>query len=162
MDLDKIEKLNELREKGAISEAEYEQAKAEAFASNKSLDINNMDSQSYAMIMHFAQFCGFVVPLLGWVVPLVMWLTRRDDTYVDAHGKVIANWVISSFIYFIICLFLIFIVVGVLLLPVLAICSIIFTIMGGIQAKDGVIRNYPLAIRFFSVNETPRTSVAQP
>jgi hypothetical protein len=161
MDLDKIEKLNELREKGALTEAEYEKAKAEALASNKSLDINNMDSRSYAMIMHFTQLCSCILPLLGWVVPLVMWLTRREDAYIDEQGKVVANWIISSFIYTIISVVLMVIIIGIFMFLALIVCSIIFTIMGGIQAKDGVIRNYPLAIRFFSVNETPRVTRAE-
>lgn len=160
MDLDKIEKLNELREKGALTEAEYEKAKAEALASNKSLDINNVDNRSYAMIMHLTQLCSCILPLLGWVVPLVMWLTRREDAYIDEQGKVVANWIISSFIYTIISVILMMIVIGFFMFLALIVCSIIFTIMGGIQAKDGVVRNYPLAIRFFAVNETPRVPAA--
>src|SRR5690606_18048395 len=109
----------------------------------------------------FAQFCSFIVPILGWVVPLVMWLTRRDDDYIEQHGRVVANWIISAFIYSLICIALMLVLVGFLLFPVLIICSIIFTILGGIQAKDGVIRNYPLAIRFFYVNETPRLPVGK-
>jgi hypothetical protein len=157
MDLDKIEKLNELKEKGAITEEEYQKAKAEALQSNKSLDINNMDSRSYSMIMHFTQLCSFIVPFLGWIVPLVMWLTRREDSYIDEQGKVVANWIISAFIYSIISIILMMVVIGVFLFLALILCSVIFTIIGAIQAKDGVIRNYPLSIRFFSVNETPRT-----
>lgn len=158
MDLDKIEKLNELREKGAITEEEYQKAKAEALEkkSVQSLDLNNMDSKSYSMIMHFTQFCCFIVPVLGWVVPLVMWLTKRDDPYIDQQGRVIANWVISAFIYSIICVILMIIVIGFFLLLALVVCSVIFTILGGINAKDGIVRNYPLAIRFFAVDETPR------
>jgi uncharacterized Tic20 family protein len=157
MDLEKLEKLNELKEKGAITEEEYQKAKAETLAPSKSLDVNNLDDRSYSMLMHFAQFCSFIVPLLGWVVPLVMWLTRRDNDYIDQHGKVVANWIISAFIYSLICFVLMFVLIGFLFFVVLVICSIVFTIMGGIQAKDGIIRNYPLAIRFFAVQETPRT-----
>jgi uncharacterized protein len=157
MDLAKVEKLNELREKGAITEAEYEKAKAEALASNSALDISNMDSRSYSMVMHFTQLCSFIVPFLGWVVPIVMWLTKRDDAYVNEQGKVVANWILSALIYTIICIILMMVIIGIFLIIALVICSIIFTILGGIQAKDGVIRNYPLSIRFFPVNETPRS-----
>lgn len=156
MDLDKIEKLNQLREKGAITEEEYQKAKAEALATRPALDVTNMDSKTYSMVLHFAQFCSFVVPLLGWIVPLIMWLTKRDDPYIDEHGKVVANWIISAFIYSAVSIVLMFVLIGFFLFFILIICSIIFTIMGGIQARDGIIRNYPLAIRFFSVNETPR------
>jgi uncharacterized Tic20 family protein len=160
MNLDQVERLSALRDKGAITEEEYQKAKAEALASNKPLDIN-MDRQTYSMIMHFAQFCSFLVPVLGWVVPLVMWMIRRDDEYIDQQGRVVANWIISAFIYTLICVALMLVLIGFLALLVLIICSIVFTIWGAIQAKDGIIRNYPLAIRFFNVNETPRLPAAQ-
>lgn len=158
MDLEKIEKLNELKEKGAITEEEYQKAKAEALESkpSSSLDFSNMDNKTYSMIMHLAQLCCFIVPVLGWVVPLVMWLTKKGDIYIDQQGRVVANWIISAFIYGIVCVILMIVLIGIVLIWVLIICSIIFTIMGAINAKDGVIRNYPLAIRFFSVDETPR------
>lgn len=164
MDLDKIEKLNELKEKGIITEEEFQKGKAQALEDNKptqSLDLGNMDSRSYSMIMHFSQFCCFVLPVLGWVVPLIMWLTKKDDDYIDQQGRVIFNWIISAFIYTIGCIILMVIVVGVFLLLTLVVCSIIFTVMGAINAKDGVIRNYPLAIRFLAVNETPRVTVVK-
>lgn len=155
MDLEKIEKLNELREKGAITQEEFDKAKAEALASKPALDVQNMDSRTYCMVMHLTQFCSFLLPILGWVVPLIMWLTRSDDSFIDQNGRVIANWIISAFIYSIICFLLMFIVIGIFLFVALLICSIVFTIMGAIRANDGVVRNYPMAIRFFTVNETP-------
>lgn len=164
MDLEKIEKLNELREKGIITEEEFQKGKARALEDGKpgkSVDISNMDNRSYSMIMHFSQFCCFILPVLGWVVPLVMWLTKKDDEYIDQQGRVIFNWIISAFIYSIGCIILMAIVVGVFLLLALVICSIIFTVMGAINAKDGVIRNYPMAIRFMAVNETPKTPAVQ-
>lgn len=163
MDLDKIEKLNELKEKGIITEEEFQKGKAQALGDNppQSFDLSNMDSRNYSMIMHFSQFCCFVLPVLGWVVPLIMWLTKKDDDYIDQQGRVIFNWIISAFIYTIGCIILMVIVVGVFLLMALIVCSIIFTVMGAINAKDGVIRNYPMAIRFMAVNETPRTPVTK-
>ncbi|HTF85364.1 MAG TPA: DUF4870 domain-containing protein [Cellvibrio sp.] len=163
MDLDKIEKLNELKEKGIITEEEFQKGKAQALEDKpvQSFDLSNMDSRNYSMIMHFSQFCCFVLPVLGWVVPLIMWLTKKDDDYIDQQGRVIFNWIISAFIYTIGCIILMVIVVGVFLLLALVVCSIIFTVMGAINAKDGVIRNYPLAIRFLAVNETPRVTVVK-
>lgn len=163
MDLDKIEKLNELKEKGIITEEEFQKGKTQALEDKpvQSFDLSNMDSRNYSMIMHFSQFCCFVLPVLGWVVPLIMWLTKKDDDYIDQQGRVIFNWIISAFIYTIGCIILMVIVVGVFLLMALIVCSIIFTVMGAINAKDGVIRNYPMAIRFMAVNETPRTPVVK-
>jgi len=66
------------------------------------------------------------------------------------------NWVFSSLIYAVISLLLCFILIGIPMLAALAICSIVFTIMGAMDANKGVIKNYPLTIKFFDVKETPR------
>lgn len=155
MDLDKIEKLNELKEKGVITDEEFQRGKQKVLGeSSLSEAASNMDSKTYSMLMHFSQFCTFILPLIGLAVPIVMWLIKRnDDPYIDEQGKVVANWVISALIYCVISSILTIIVIGVFMLIALIICSIIFTIMGAIRANDGVIKNYPLAIHFFKVNE---------
>lgn len=171
MDLEKIEKLNELKEKGLITEEEFAIAKARLLGGNDSteekaaessvppasapvttvLRANNYD---YAMIMHLMQFCGWAVPFLGMIVPLVLWQMKKDDPYVDQQGRVIANWIISSFIYAIISVVLCLVLVGFALLGVLFICSIVFTIIGAVDANRGVVKSYPLSIRFFAVTES--------
>lgn len=165
MNLEKIEKLNELKEKGLITEEEFQRAKEKILADDsttaapvvgepKSIEIktNNYD---YALIMHLSQFASWMIPVLGVIVPLVLWLSRREDPYIDQQGKVIMNWICSSLIYAGISWVLCFVLIGFLLFGVLAILSLIFIIMGAMNANKGIIRNYPLAIRFFSVDETP-------
>ncbi|WP_049722744.1 DUF4870 domain-containing protein [Gilvimarinus polysaccharolyticus] len=160
MDLDKIEKLNELKEKGLISEQEYNEAKAKALGSNSSTGsdiMGDMDNRTYSMLLHFSQLSGYVLPMFGWIVPLVLWMLKRDDPYIDQQGKVVFNWIISSFIYFIICFILLFVVIGAFLMAALAIASIVFIVLGAIRAKDGGIQNYPMSIGFFRVEPTPVT-----
>jgi uncharacterized Tic20 family protein len=53
------------------------------------------------------------------------------------------------------------ILVGFALLAILFVCSIVFTIMGAMDANKGVIKNYPMSIKFFEVRETPRVPGAQ-
>ncbi len=109
-----------------------------------------MDEKNYSMLMHLSQFGGFIVPLAGLIMPIVMWLTNnKESETIDAHGKNIINWMISSVIYAIISAVLIFIYVGIGLLIILVIIEIIFPIVGGIKANRGEVWKYPLAIRFF-------------
>lgn len=152
MNLEKLDKLNDLREKGVITEEEFQQAKQKTLG-EKSLTeaANSMDNKSYSMLMHFSQLCSFIIPLSGMVIPVVMWAVKKDDPYIDAQGKVIINWLLSALIYGAISLALTMIVIGVFLLIALGICAVIFAIMGAIKAKDGVIKNYPLTIQFFKV-----------
>lgn len=158
MDLDQIEKLNDLRQKGLISEDEYQQTKERILGQQQQaapsqqvplvMQTNNFD---YAMVLHLTQFCSWLFPFLGLIVPLIMWQSKKEDPYVDEQGKVVMNWVFSSLIYFLISCVLCFIVVGFFLMAILFICSIVFTIMGAMDANKGVIKNYPLSIKFFDV-----------
>jgi uncharacterized Tic20 family protein len=162
MDLDQIEKLNDLKQKGLISEEEYQQAKerilgaqsqrAASLPPHTILQTNNYD---YAMVLHLTQFCSWLFPFLGLIVPLIMWQSKKEDAYVDEQGKVVMNWVFSSLIYFLVSALLCLIVVGFFLMAILLVCSIVFTIMGAINANKGVVKNYPMAIKFFDVRETP-------
>jgi hypothetical protein len=169
MDLDQIEKLNDLKQKGLISEEEYQQAKerilgaqpqqaAPAQQPHTIMQTNNYD---YALILHLTQFCSWLVPFLGLIVPLIMWQSKKEDPYIDEQGKVVMNWVFSSIIYGLVSLLLCLILVGFALLTILFICSIVFTIMGAMDANKGVIKNYPLSIKFFDVRETARAPVVQ-
>ena len=169
MDLDQIEKLNDLKQKGLISEEEYQQAKerilgaqpqqaAPAPQPHTIMQTNNYD---YALVLHLTQFCSWLFPFLGLIVPLIMWQSKKEDPYIDEQGKVVMNWVFSSLIYFLVSAILCLLVVGFFLIAILFVCSIVFTIMGAMDANKGVIKNYPLAIRFFDVRETPRAPVVQ-
>lgn len=157
MDLNKLEKLHELREKGAISEEEFARVKAKLLNEQSVFDgmTGNIDSRNYSMLMHFAQLLCFVLPVFGWAVPLAMWLIKKDDEYIDQQGRIVCNWILSSLLYTLIGIVLAFILIGFLWLFALFILSIIFIIMGGIRAKDGEIRNYPMSIPFLTVRPIP-------
>ncbi len=107
------------------------------------------EEKQYAMFLHLSQFAGLIIPGLGWVLPLVLWLVKRDTSaYIDKNGKVVMNWILSSLIYAIVGSILIVLLIGIPLLVALVICSTIFTILGAIKARDGVIWSYPLSIHF--------------
>lgn len=107
--------------------------------------------KQYAMFIHISQFAGVIIPGLGWILPLVLWLTKKDtSSYIDAHGKIVMNWIISCFLYAIGATILTFILIGIPLLIALGICSLIFTIIGAIRANDGILWPYPLSIKFIN------------
>ncbi|EKE83442.1 DUF4870 domain-containing protein [Idiomarina xiamenensis] len=154
MNVDKLERLYELKEKGAITAEEFEREKAKLLNEPALAGVDLQDVKQYAMLMHFAQFLGFIIPVLGWLAPLVMWLSRSENDYIDQNGRVIFNWIISALIYACIFTTLILIAIGIPLLVALFICSVIFTILGALRAKDGEIKNYPLTIKFLAVRES--------
>ncbi|MEM9828379.1 MAG: DUF4870 domain-containing protein [Planctomycetota bacterium] len=109
-------------------------------------------TQQWALILHLSQFAGYAIPLLGLIAPIVIWQIKKNELpSLDAHGRVVANWMISEFIYFLLTLALCLVVVGFFLLPVLAILSIVFPIVGAVKASQGEVWKYPGSIPFFRV-----------
>lgn len=111
-----------------------------------------MDVPTYCMVLHLSLFSGYFIPLAGLVVPIVMWAANKDlDPRIDAHGKVMLNWIISFISYALIGALLCIVLIGFVVLPILYLCAIIFTIIAAVKAKEGVIWKYPLSIPFFTI-----------
>jgi len=107
------------------------------------------DWKLWAMGLHLSVFSAYVVPLAGLIVPIVLWQVKKKDMpELDAHGKEVTNFLISFVIYSIIVAVLSFVLIGLVLFIPLMIISIVFPIVGGIKANDGVLWHYPLTIRF--------------
>ncbi len=108
-----------------------------------------MEMNSFLTLLHLSQLAGWLAPLAGLILPLVMWLTNREEfPEVDRHGKMVMNWIISMIIYLVISLLLTLLLIGLPLLIAVAVMSIVFPIVGAVQASQGELWNYPLAIRF--------------
>ena len=104
----------------------------------------------WAMYLHFSQLAGFVLPLAGLVLPIIIWQVKKTDLPgIDAHGKVVVNWIISELLYAAACIVLTLVVVGPFLLLALLVVAIVFPIIGGIKANNGELWRYPLSIEFF-------------
>lgn len=108
-----------------------------------------MEINQFCMLMHLSQFAGYFIPLAGLVLPIIMWSTNKDQSeLIDAHGKNIINWIISSLIYVAISMLLMIVFIGFFTLIAFLICALIFIILGAIKASDGIIYEYPLTIKF--------------
>ena len=111
--------------------------------------MDEKDIRQWNMFMHLAQFAGYVVPLGGIVVPVVMWQMKKDESpEIDAHGRMVVNAILSYICYMIASAILILVLVGIILLPIVAICAIVFPIVGAIKANDGELWEYPFVIKF--------------
>jgi uncharacterized Tic20 family protein len=102
------------------------------------------------MLLHLSQLLVFLIPGLGLVAPVILWAINKDkDSLVDRHGKIVMNWILSWIIYVAVSVILIFVGIGMIILPVLSILGIVFPIIGGVKANDGIEWKYPLCIPFF-------------
>ncbi len=178
---DELEKLEDMRRRGTISEADYHRAKEVLFEKEKasaappppapagapaapapetvqgtaaSSSGSGTDEKQYCLFLHLSQFCGYVVPLAGLIVPIILWQTKKNESaYIDRNGRIVANWMISEIIYFLVCVPLCFVIIGFFLAGILGLLSIIFPIIGAIKANEGKLWPYPLSIQFFHVDE---------
>lgn len=156
--VEEIEKLNDLKRNGAISEQEYQEAKtlllakyqSEGALSNSTAGSTTTDVNTWAMFIHLSQLSGFFLPLAGIILPIILWQVKKDESeIIDRHGRHVANWIISLFIYGFAFSLLCFILVGIPLVIALLIADIVFPIIGAVKANDGEVWPYPSAIRFF-------------
>lgn len=107
------------------------------------------EQKQMGMFLHLSQLAGLVVPVAGLVIPIVLWQTQKEKMPgLDAHGKMITNWIISSIIYLFVSAILSIILIGLLGIFAVVIMGIVFPIIGGLKANNGELWEYPLTIKF--------------
>lgn len=111
--------------------------------------LQTKDERQMGMFLHLSRLLDAFVFPIGVIVTLVLWLTQKDKMpSLDAHGKMVTNWMISSIIYMVVSGFLMLVLIGFLLFPIVWLLMIIFPIIGGIKANNGELWEYPLTIKF--------------
>jgi uncharacterized Tic20 family protein len=106
-------------------------------------------AREWAMFLHLSLLAGHLVLLGGIIAPIIIWQTQKDEMpELDVHGKNAVNWIISTIIYALICIPLIFVVVGIPLLIVLGVLNIVFPIIAAVKANEGEVWRYPMTITF--------------
>ena len=107
------------------------------------------DQRQWAMIAHLSALLGLVTA--GWACflgPLVIWQLKKDTMpFVADQAKEALNFNITVMIAAAICWVLMFLLIGFLLLPVLAVVWIVFTIIAAVKANEGTTYRYPFALR---------------
>ena len=111
-------------------------------------DSKDKDFRMWSMILHFSLLAGFVIPLGGLIAPIIIWQLKKEEfPEITAHAYVIFNWLLSALIYAFACFVLTFVLIGIPGFIALGVVAVIFPIIGGIKANDGVLWPYPLTIQ---------------
>lgn len=109
----------------------------------------NKDENSLGILCHLLALTTFIVPFGNVLGPLVLWLIKRGSSpYLDEVGKEAVNFNISWLIYGVVAGLSLFVVIGLLLLPLVALVWLILVVVASIKASEGKIYRYPLTIRF--------------
>jgi hypothetical protein len=159
---DELQKLRNLHESGAINDDEFIAAKGRLLTGSQSqqaaqapqpaissYDLNEQQTRQWSFFIHLSLLAGFLIPYAGLILPIVLWQIKKTEfPGTDVHGRIVVNWIISMHIYGVVCVILIYVLIGIPLLFALGIVSVVFPIIGAIKANNGEAWNYPLAIRF--------------
>ena len=114
------------------------------------VDNKTEETRQWAVLLHLSTLLGFIVPILGFVVPIIIWQWKKTELpAIDAHGKVVANAIISYVIWGAISIPLCIFLIGFVLLWILGVLAVIFPIIAALKARDGIVWDYPLTIKFF-------------
>jgi len=107
------------------------------------------DQKQMGLFLHLSQLLNIIIPFAGVIVPIVLWQVKKDEIpALDAHGKMVANWLISSLSYLAVSLVLTLVLIGILGFIAVGIMSVVFPIIGAIKANNGELWEYPLTIKF--------------
>ncbi|MBY0268869.1 MAG: DUF4870 domain-containing protein [Burkholderiales bacterium] len=100
------------------------------------------DDRNLAMLAHLL---GIVS---GFVGALIIWLIKKDQSaFVDEQGKEALNFQITVMIAFVGSWILMFILIGMLLMPLILIANLVFCILAAVAVSKGEHYKYPFAIR---------------
>ncbi len=100
------------------------------------------DDRNMAMLAHLL---GIVS---GFVGALIIWLIKKDQSpFVDEQGKEALNFQITVMIGFVGSWILMFVLIGMLLIPLLLIANLVFCILAAVAVSKGNHYKYPFAIR---------------
>jgi len=105
--------------------------------------------RTWTVLCHATALAGFFVPWAGHILgPLIVWLAKRGDSAeIDQHGKESLNFQISMLIYNLVAGILCLVLIGFVILGILHLLNLVLVIVASIQASEGKLYRYPLAIR---------------
>lgn len=106
------------------------------------------DQRTWGMLAHFSPLAGFVVPLGGLIAALVLWQIKKDQApFVAEQARESLNFQLTVLIAVLACIPLLFVVVGMLLIPALGIAQFVLALIAGLRANEGQPYRYPLTLR---------------
>ena len=106
--------------------------------------------RNWAMGVHMIALVGLLGNGIGFFIgPLVLWLVKREEhPFIDEQGKEAVNFQLTMMLAFFVAALLIFVVIGIFLLPLLGVVDVVLTIIASMRASTGEHYRYPFSIRF--------------
>lgn len=100
------------------------------------------EEKTWGILAHAGGF------LLGVLAPLIVWLMYRErSAWINDTAKEALNFQISYLVYFFVAAMSLFLLVGIVLLPVVWVAYYVFMIIASIKAANLEPYRYPLIFR---------------
>jgi len=113
------------------------------------MSLQTPEQKQMGLFLHLSLLIYTFAFPIGAVAPILIWQLKKDEIPgLEAHGKMVANWMISLAIYFAVSFVLAFVLIGFLGFLAFGIMAIVFPIIGAIKANNGELWEYPLTIKF--------------
>lgn len=109
-------------------------------AENTSVAISQ-DSKNMGMLIWILSI------FFGFIPSLIFFLIKKDDAYIQDQAKEALNWTLTATVAYVAGMILIVIVIGLLIMPVVAITNLVFCIMGAMATSKGKNFRVPFAVR---------------
>jgi uncharacterized Tic20 family protein len=116
---------------------------------NSNAELLPREARNWAMGAHMIALVGLLGNGLGFLLgPLLLWLIKREDhPFIDEQGREAVNFQLTMLGAVLICIPLVFLGIGILLLPLIGLYDIVLTVIAGIKAANGEHWRYPLTLR---------------
>ncbi len=113
--------------------------------------MDRSEEKTWAMGAHLMAFLGFFLPFGNLIGPLIFYLWKRQESeFVADQAMEALNFQLTVTIAFLLGFMALFIVIGVVLLPLIAIANIVFIIIAALKANQGERYRYPYTLRLLS------------
>ena len=105
------------------------------------------DERTWAGAAHWSAIVASIV-VLAFLGPLIVLLVKGNDSpFVRRQAVESLNFQLTILIAAVVSFALVFVVVGVILLPLVGLAWLVFTIIGAVKASSGEDYRYPVSLR---------------
>ncbi|KQY51968.1 DUF4870 domain-containing protein [Lysobacter sp. Root494] len=105
------------------------------------------DDKTLAMVTHLSGiFLGFLMPLIVWLVSK----DKEEKAYLTEQSKEALNFQITVAIAFVVSWVLMFVLIGFLLMPAVALANLILCILAAVKTSDNETYRYPFTLRLIN------------
>jgi uncharacterized protein len=109
------------------------------------------EDRTWGLLAHLSGLIAGFLGGLSFLGPLVVWLIKKDQSpFVADQAKEALNFQIAVTIAIWIAAASLWVCVGFVLLPLVAIAALVYTIIAAMEANKGNYYRYPYTIRLIS------------